>query len=145
MTLLMKRLGITFCLFELLRYLWEISYYRDMNTWPPSLYYFVFLVNRMAPPKLWVWFLCVGCLVYRCHGNVPTPVDPILVIEGDPYVLVLFDFHTHVDPGGSCTDLYPRTLEMMWSLRWIHGVQRSNPPNSVGKSLCLRIWKSWWE
>ncbi|XP_033745806.1 uncharacterized protein LOC117331296 [Pecten maximus] len=80
----------------------------------------------------WIWLLCFGFLMCSCHGNVATAVEPVLVMEGDPYLLVLYDMHREVDPGGRCRKLNPRALEMLWSLRWIDGVLQSKPENKVG-------------
>ncbi|XP_021344993.1 uncharacterized protein LOC110444959 [Mizuhopecten yessoensis] len=81
---------------------------------------------------LWMRLLCFGILMCSCYGNVATSIEPVLVMEGDPYLLVMYDMHSDMDPGGNCTELNPRALEMLWSLRWIDGVLQSKPTNKVG-------------
>ncbi|XP_069101405.1 uncharacterized protein [Argopecten irradians] len=90
------------------------------------------MLHRMATLSLWICLIGFGCLLCSCYGNVTTNIKPVLVMEGDPYLLVLYDMHRDVDPGGRCTNLTPRALEMLWSLRWIDGVLQSKPENKVG-------------
>ncbi|XP_060078999.1 uncharacterized protein LOC132558444 [Ylistrum balloti] len=86
----------------------------------------------MSSLGFWIWLLCLGFLLCNCHGNVKTALKPVLVLKGDPYLLVLYDMHRAVDSDGNCTELNPRALEMLWSLRWIDGVLQSKPEKKVG-------------